>query len=239
MIITTRAIVLSSIKYGEADLIVTCFTLSDGLKTYLLRRILKSKRGKLRASYFQVLTQLEIVASHKNKGTLESIREAKISCPYTTLHTEIVKSSIVLFLAEILKNTIQEEETNEYLFHFLESSFQWLDVNAIEPNFHILFLLKLTQYLGFYPDTSNTHFQYFNLVEGFFQESDPLHTCETGAHVSQFKKFFGINFDTLKVLKLTKTERSRLLNLVLEYYHLHLQGFKKPKSLLVLNQLFN
>ncbi|MFT7073583.1 DNA repair protein RecO [Patiriisocius sp. Uisw_017] len=239
MITTTRAIVFSSIKYGEADLIATCFTLTDGLKTYLLRGILKSKKGKLKTSYFQPLMQLEIVANHKNKGTLESIREAKVSYPYDSLHTQILKSSIVLFLAEILKNTIQEEESNEHLFQFLESSFQWLDTNETEPNFHILFLLKLTQFLGCYPDPSNAHFQYFNKAEGVFQESDPIDYCETGAHVKNFKRFFGINFDSLNDLKLTKSERSRVLNLVLDYYHLHLQGFKKPKSLLVLNQLFN
>ena len=84
MIVSTKAIVFSAIKYSEADLIVTCFTQKEGIKSYLLRRILKAKSGKLKASQFQLLTQLDIVAYHKNKGTLESIREAKVIYPYQT-----------------------------------------------------------------------------------------------------------------------------------------------------------
>ena len=70
---TTKAIVLSSIKYGDTSLIVKAFTASSGIKTYLLRGVLASKRGKLKSAYFQPLMQLEIIANHRNKGNLESI----------------------------------------------------------------------------------------------------------------------------------------------------------------------
>ena len=123
MLVNTRAIVISALKYGEADLIVKCFTEEAGLKTYLLRSILKSKKGKLRTAMFQPATQLEIVAMHKDKGTLESIREAKVLQPYLSLHTDILKSSIVLFLSEMLRNAIQEEEENRPLYAFLGNCF--------------------------------------------------------------------------------------------------------------------
>ena len=54
MLVTTKAIVISAIKYGEADLIVRCFTEEAGLKSYILRRILKSKKGKYAEQYFVV-----------------------------------------------------------------------------------------------------------------------------------------------------------------------------------------
>ena len=41
MQVTTRALVISAIKYGEADLVGSCFTESYGLKSYHLRGILK------------------------------------------------------------------------------------------------------------------------------------------------------------------------------------------------------
>ncbi|MDX1782636.1 MAG: recombination protein O N-terminal domain-containing protein, partial [Aequorivita vladivostokensis] len=124
MVVATKAIVFSAIKYSEADLIVSCFTETAGIKSYLLRNIMKTRKGKLKASFFQPLTQLELIAEHKNKGTLEYIKEAKISFPYKTLHTDIVKSGLVMFLAEMLKNCIREEETNNELFVFLENAFQ-------------------------------------------------------------------------------------------------------------------
>ena len=239
MVVTTRAIVFSAIKYAEADLIVSCFTESSGLKSYMLRGVLKSRKGKIKASYFQSLTQLEIVAVHKDKGTLESIREVKIDYPYETLHTDVVKSSVVMFLSEMLKNSIKEEEKNEVLFQFLQHSFMWLDTNEEIANFHILFLLKLTAYLGFFPDASGKQEPFFNLSEGYFQNSSTGDYCQSGEAVEGLKQFFGINFDSLQKIKLTKTQRLQVLNLLLVYYQLHLQGYKKPKSLSVLNQLFN
>jgi len=129
MQVTTKAVILTSLKYGDTSLIVKAFTLSDGLKTYLLKGILSAKKGKMRAALFQPLTQLELVANHRNKGTLESIREAKVSYHYQTLHTHIAKNSLTLFLAEMLSNSIYEEEQNEALFYFLEASLQWLDMH--------------------------------------------------------------------------------------------------------------
>ena len=239
MIVATRAIVLSSLKYSEADLIVTCFTEKEGIKSYLLRRILKSRTGKLKTSYFQPLTQLELVAYHKNKGTLESIREAKVLEPYETLHTNVVKSGMVMFLSEMLKNCIKEEERNDDLYEYLENALFWLDRHDDVANFHILFLLKLSSHLGFFPDTSNIEAQSFNLLDGCFQQNATNGYCEKGKVVDDFKRFFGINFDAISLVKLTRKERLNVLDLLLVYYQLHLQGYKKPRSLIVLNQLFN
>ena len=238
MVITTKAIVFSSLKYGESDLIVKCFTESSGLKSYLLRNVLKSKKGKLRPSYFQLLSLIEIEASHKNKGTLERINEAKMFYPYQSLHTNIVKSSLVIFLAEILSNTINEEAKDKILFHFIENSLRWLDNSRNIANFHISFLLKLSLHLGFYPDFSTIAKPYFNLLEGFFQDFNTGKYNKKGLTVDNFKMFFGIDFDEINGIKLTKNERSELLTLLLQYYQLHLHGFKKPKSLIVLNQIF-
>ena len=238
MIVATKAIVFSAIKYSEADLIVSCYTQVAGIKSYLLRGVLKTKKGKLKASYFQPLTQLELIAEHKNKGTLEYIREAKVFNPYKTLHTTIVKSGLVMFLSEMLKNIIREEEPNDQLYIFLENSFNWLDQNEEVANFHIFFLLQLSMYLGFYPDASNIEDKYFNIMEGSFQSTYTSNYCLEGRQIENFKHFFNINFETLGSIQLSKTERQTVLELILTYYSFHVQGYQKPKSLAVLNQLF-
>lgn len=239
MVVTTRALVFSAIKYSEADLIVSCFTETFGLKSYMLRGILKSKKGKLRTSMFQPLTQLQLEAVHKDKGTLERINDAKVLHPYKSLHTDVIKSGMVMFLSEMLKNSIKEEEPNPELFQYISQSLDWLDHHDEIANFHLLFLLKLTAYLGFYPDASEIEAPYFNLTEGNFQKNDFGNYCETGEKVELLKSFFGIDFEAMSRIKPTKKVRLEALNLLLLYYQLHLQGYKKPKSLLVLNQLFN
>lgn len=239
MVITTKAIVFSALKYAEADLIVKCFTLKAGLKTYLLRGVLKSKKGKLKASLFQPLTQLELVASHKDKGTLEYIKEAKIYRPYISLHTYVIKSTVVMFLAEVLRNSVREEEANPSLYNYLEKSLDWFDKNEKTVNFHLLFLVKLTRFLGFYPDDSLKGTPVFNLADGTFQEVETNPDCINDENVVILEKLLGTDFDALSAIKLNQTGRSGFLLMLLRYYEIHLQGFHKPKSLTVLNEIYS
>jgi DNA repair protein RecO (recombination protein O) len=239
MQVTTKAIVLSSLKYGDSSLIVKAFTVTDGLKSYLLKGVLTSKKGKLKAAYFQPLTQLEMVANHKNKGTLESIREVSVSYHYQSLQTNIAKNAITLFLAEMLSNSIQEEESNEGLFYFLEAALQWLDTNTDVTNFHIYFLMDLTKYLGFYPDTTNMPAAYFDLLEGKFTTTPSFNPNLSGENLGFFKRFLGINFDAIHTIKMKKTNRQELLKSIVLYFELHLHGFRKPRSLAILNEVFS
>lgn len=239
MQVSTKAIVLTSLKYGDTSLIVKAFTASDGLKSYLLKGVLASKKGKLKVAYFQPLTQLELVANHRNKGTLESIREVKVNYHYQTLHTDISKNAMSLFLAELLANSVREEEQNEGLFEFIEASLQWLDSHSAISNFHVYFLIRLTKYFGFYPDTKTMGANYFDLLEGAFTNMPSLHPMLTGENLSFFKSFLGINFDEVQSIKMNKTNRQELLKSLVLYYELHLQGFRKPKSLAVLNEVFS
>ncbi len=239
MIIKSPAIVIHSLRYSEADLIVTLFTKTSGLRTYLQRGILKSKKGKIRSSLFQPLMHIEIEANHKNKGTLERIKEARVLTHYNSLHTNVVKSALVFFISDILKNSIQEEETNIDLFEYLETALFWLDSHDIIGNFHITFLIKLTQYLGFFPDTSQLECEYFNMQEGVFQSVSTNPYCLNGEHISRFKEFLGTTFEESMNVRLSKAIRSDILAMLLVYFELHLHGFKKPKSLSVLSEIFN
>jgi len=238
-LVKTNAIVISALKYSEADLIVKAYTLSDGLKTYHIRGVLKSRKGKLRTAMFQPLTQLHIEASHKDKGTLEHIREARVIHHYQELHTQVVKSAIVLFLSEMLRNVIQEEEANPDLYEYLITTFNWLDLENDIANFHLLFLTQLTRYLGFTPDESTLPNPYFNLLDGTFEPSEQNFYCQTGEHVNILITLLGTKFDALHETKLNQNQRAAVLHMLLQYYELHMQGFKKPRSLAVLNTIFS
>jgi DNA repair protein RecO (recombination protein O) len=238
-IINTNAIVLSSLKYGDTSLIVRCFTFHEGIKSYLIRGVLKAKKGKIKAAYFQPLTQLNIEANHNNKGNLNSLKEVHVINPYKTIYSTIFKQTIVLFLSEILSNSIQEEEENISLFSFIETSLIWLDTHDKISNFHLLFLLNLSKYLGFYPDLLGVEKQYFNLVEGRFTAATLEKEVISGDDLFQFKKLLGTNFDTVEIVKFSKKERQSVLRIIIRYFELHLDGFRNPKSLGVLETVFS
>ena len=236
-IITTKGIVLSALKYGDTSLIVKCFTYEEGVKSYLIRGVLKSKKGKLKPAYFQPLTQLLITASHKTKTTLHRIKEVQVIHPYASIPTSIVKQSILLFLSEVLSNIIKEEEENSALYNYIEAGLIWLDTHDSITNFHLLFLLNLSRFLGFYPDI-NQDASYFNLLEGSDIGSPSDKLSISGEKLFNFKKLLGINFDAVHSISFNKKERQIVLQIIIQYFELHLEGFKKPKSLRVLETVF-
>jgi len=236
-VVSTQAIVLSALKYGDTSLIVKCFTKEEGIKSYMLRGVLKSKKGKLKPAYFQPLTQLQLTASHTHKNTLNSIKEVQVLNSYTTIYTSIVKQSIILFLSEVLSDIIREEEQNEGLYNYLEAGLIWLDTHDLIANFHLLFLLNLSKFLGFYPDVQEEGFG-FNLLEGSYTNSLTHKLTISGEELKSFKKLLGINFDAIHKVSLHKKERQTILGIIIRYFELHLDGFKEPKSLKVLETVF-
>ena len=102
-----------------------------------------------------------------------------------------------------------------------------------------MFLLKLTKYLGFYPDDSETDKEFFNLLDGTFQDLKTNNYCISGEDLKLLKRLLGTNFDALPAVKLNQSSRAAFLSVLLNYYELHLQGFRKPKSLEVLNEIFH
>lgn len=239
MRVHTKAIVLSSIKYADSSLIVKAFTESDGLKSYILQGVLASKKGKVKAAYFLPLSQLEIVANHKNNATLERISEVKTHYHYQTAHSNLIKNSLVLFLSEVLSSAVVEEEENQELFHFLSESLIWMDQNDQVGNFHLQFLINLSRFLGFYPDRSTIDAPYFNLFEGAFSSHFSNESSLNNSLSEGLKMFLGTNFDNSKAIKLDKNLKIELIKSMIHYYRLHLNSFKSPKSLEVLNVVFS
>ena len=238
-IVNTKAIVLSSLKFGDTSLIVKCYTQAEGVKSYLIRGVLKPKKKGIKAAYFQPLTQLKIIAKHTTKNTLNAIKEVQIIYPYKSIHTDIIKQSVVLFLSEVLSNAIQEEEQNLALYEYLETALIWLDLHDKVANFHLLFLLNLSGFLGFYPDTSEINKKGFDLLEGNFSDSIHEKNVISNNDFYQFKKLLGIIFDNLESVAYSKDERQLVLQVIIHYFKLHLGGFRDPKSLQVLETVFS
>ena len=137
-----------------------------------------------------------------------------------------------------LSGILKEEENNQSLFTYLETTLLWLDTNDEISNFHLLFLLNLSRYLGFYPDLNNSTLDFFNLEDGKFQTKKTSLYCISGGELNLFRQLLGTNFDALNTIKINSKKKQEFLNMILLYFDLHLGSSKKPKSLKVLNQVF-
>ncbi len=236
MNVKTKAIVLSALRYQEKSLIVKCFTETSGLKSYYVRDAFSSKRSSQKTIYFRPLNILDIEATHKDKGTLEYFKEVRMAYSYHTLGTSMVKTGMAMFVSEMLHNSIREEEQNESMYHFLETALLWLDSHDEVVNFHLILLLELTKFLGFYPNGARKDYDFFEMTEGVFIQY-PTVTCLTAHETGLLLRLMLLKFDN-NTKAFHVTERQALLKILLDYYAFHLDGFRRPKSLEVLREIF-
>ena len=238
MLISSPGIILSKVRYQDNDLIVKCLTRDLGVVSYMIKNISMSKKSKNKFAFFQLLNILDLETNYNPNRSIQYIKDLKVKYNFTSLHTNIYKSSVVMFLSEILSNIIHIETKDMELFDFIEKSLIWYDKSENSSTFYLIFLMKITHHLGFYPDCTNMSYNYFNLEEGLFESSKNSQYVIEGSSLVLFKTILGIKFDSNKLPFIDKTNKKDILKNILIYFKLHVDGFKDPKSLKVLNQIF-
>lgn len=241
MLHKTRGIVLNHIKYSETSIIVTIYTEMFGRQAYIINGV-RGKKSKIKANLFQPLFLLDMEVYHKPKRDLQRAKEIQNASIFSTIPYDLKKSTIAIFIAEILYKTIQEHEPNADLFNYLFNSIQLLDFKEKGiANFHIYFLLHLTKYLGFFPDNNYSEkYSYFDLKAGNFVQIKPMHFSfldkEPSAFLNQMLTFSDNQHENLHI---HYKERIQILEKVLEYYALHNEGLSSVKSLEILKEVFH
>lgn len=241
MLQSTRGIVFHQFKYSETSIIVKIYTEDFGLQSYIVRGA-RRKKAKIRASHLQHLTLVELEVSHKASKDLQHIRELKIIHPFQSIPLDIRKSSIVIFLNEVMYKTIIEEEANPELFNYIFNAIQILDM--AEDNIsliHILFLIQLTKFLGFYPKNNySTLAPNFDLQEGKFSKIEGPGTVIAKEPLSSYiSQLCNATFENLDKLSIKKSYKNDLLETILNFYRLHLPGISEFKSHAVLKSVFS
>jgi DNA repair protein RecO (recombination protein O) len=237
---TTRGIFLKHIKYSDTSAVLRIYTEEFGLQSYMVKGF-HGKRSKLRPALFQPLSLLNLVVSHRDKGTLESIREARPAKMYVSATTDMTKNAVILFLNELLFKTLQEEEANPPLFRFIFSSLEWLDEEkSLSPLFHIKFCIELSRFLGFYPEGSRTSTKpAFDLLGGTFCTDPGMFATEfiTGPESYLFSDLLGIERNSLARLRYPAETRRKLLDKLLIYYEIHIPSARDFKSHKILHEV--
>lgn len=241
--VKTRAIVLHSIKYGDSSLIVKMLTEESGLQSFMVKNVF-GKKSKMKVALFQNMTLLDIVAE-SGHGTLYFIKELSLAHYYKDITTNIKKTSIIFFISELLSKTITESETDLALFDFIFNSMIWLDeAEDNYVNFPIIFAIKLSAYLGFFPNIDTyTEDSCFDLLDGNFKKTqNNIYTIDSELS----KTFYTIcnkvsESQSLKVSKsqsLNIEERRKLLEHIATYYKLHVEDMRELGSFEILKTIF-
>lgn len=235
MLHKTRGVVLKVTDYSESSVVVQVFTEKFGLQSYLVNGI-KRPRSKIKLVMLQPLHLLEMVVYHKPNGKLQRLAEVRNQPVLQSIPYDVVKSSLALFLNEVLHRSLKTHFEDGPLFEYIFNAVELLDKsNAGLSNFHLYFLMKLSRHLGFYPDrTLEQNASFFDLREGAFVHHQPLHVAIIDESlIADFKKLLNFSFETLAECRISALNRKALLSKILIYYALHIDiGEIKSHSIL-------
>lgn len=241
VLVKTEAIVLHSFKYGESRLIVDMFARQTGRMSFVVP-LPRTPRSRLKKQYFQPMTLLEVEADVKLNQQLQRLKDARLLAPFTTIPFSPEKLALSLFAAEFLYHALRSEQQNEPLFDYIRGSMQWLDMSgAGYANFHLTFLMRLSRFLGFYPNLeSYSDGAVFDLRAATFSAVVPMHRDFLGPGESRrIHTLMRMDFPTMHLYRLNRTDRNRIVDVLLHYYRLHLPQFPELKSLGVLQELWD
>ena len=235
----TEALVLHTVRYGDSRLIIDMFTRERGRQSFIVS-IGKGGRSAMRKQYFQPLTLLVIECDLRPLEQLQRLRGAELLCPWQSLLTEPGKLTIALFVAEFLYYALRGEQKDERLFDYVRSSLEWLDGRADRyANFHLVFLMRLSRFLGFFPNLSPQE-SFFDLrASTFCATPPPHHDYLMPEEASRIRPLMRMDFATMHLFRLSRSERTRMLEIMERYYRLHLPAFPELRSLPVLHELYD
>ncbi|WP_266368540.1 DNA repair protein RecO [Tellurirhabdus rosea] len=230
MLQKTRGIVLSYIRYRETSIIVRVYTEEYGLQSYIVNSVRSSKSKGSRIALYQPLTMLEMVVYYKPDRDLHRLSEAKTTYPLQHIPFEVAKSSMALFMSEMLSKTLKEEAGNPELYRFLEASILHLEeASSGFENFHIAFLLKLAAFLGFVPSSASE-------FESQLREHNYPFLPDESAEAA-LAVFLRQPLGT--PVKINRSVRGELLDAVVAFYRIHIDGLGEIKSLPVLREVLS
>lgn len=241
MLQKSEAIVLHQIKYSDTSNIVDVYTSLYG-RTTLLVPIPKSRRSIFKASLFQPLALVDIEADFRSNRSLNRIKNAKLSYPFASIPFDRSKTTIAFFLAEFMLYSLREEAENKPLFGYLKNSILWLDNCSVNfSNFHLVFMMHLSWFLGFYPnltgyrkgdyfDLQNSCYTSLPLTGQPFLKPDEAHRINT---------LMRMNYNNMHLFAMNRDQRNRCIEVLLSYYRIHLPEFPELKSVEVLREVFD
>lgn len=221
-------------------MIVDMFTEEAGRLSFIIS-IPKTSKGRIKKQYFQPMTLLEVECDVRQNVQLQKLKDAHLLTAYTSIPFSPEKLALSLFIAEFLYHALRSEQQEKLLFAYVCDSMQWLDTVEVGfANFHLTFLMRMSRFLGFYPNLDDyVDGCVFDLRTATFSLQVPTHRDFLDSHDSQLiHTLMRMDFPTMHLFQLSHHDRNRITEVLLHYYRLHIPQFPELKSLGVLQELW-
>lgn len=240
MMTKTKAIVLRTIKYGDASVVADLFTEELGRLSFMVR-IPKSQKARVKKQFFQPLSVIEVDFDFRPRSGLQYLRDVRLSLPFASIPFDAVKLSLSLFLAEFIYYSTRDEQRNAGLFQYVENSISWLDAaDHAFANFHLVFMMRFSRFIGFYPNLDDyVEGCFFDLRSASFCSKAPLHRdFLLPEEAERINTLMRMNYESMHLFRMNRLERNRITEIILNYYRQHVPNMPELQSFSVMRELF-
>lgn len=212
---------MHTLRYADSKVIATLFTESRGALSFMVR-IPRTRHSALQGVLLSPLSLLEVDIDYQDNAQLQRLVDIRIDEPYQSLPYHPMKQTIALFLGEFLYYSLREEGTNPDLYAYLTNSLMWLDARQEGfANFPLTFLIRLSRFLGIWPDT---------------EEAQKMLTIEEQPFVPLMMR---MDFATMHLFRFSRDQRARMLQVLNDYYRLHVPHFPELRSMAILREVLS
>lgn len=237
MLINTRAIIIHTYPYSESSLIVKAYTEKLGFSSFLIKGFKRNKKQKIN---LHPMASVEITCVSSGQNSLKLVRNISLLNPYSRLLSNPIKSGLAMFLAEFLGHTLRDaEEGDAVFFQWLTGAIDYLEETDSLANFHLWFLLNLSDHLGFAPQgRMSIETPYFSISEGSFLKNSNSNNCLNSFETELFDRILNKKLDECALISFSRNERASILAILHSYFQIHIERDFTLKSLDILNHLY-
>lgn len=234
-----RGIVLGRLKYGDNGVIVHILTDVVGRQSYMIQGVRPTARGS-KMALLQPMFAVEFEGLTSSKMSLHRMKDIASGIVLQTIPFDVRKSTMALFMAEVLYRLVRENEVAEGLFDFVWGSVAALDhIDEGIANFHLWFLANLSRPLGFSPDNEYSDGAWLDIRDGHFTQHALLPSeALTPENARILHDMLECDVRYLGEIGLNRAERVEFLEAMLKYYAYHLDSIRSVESLRVLREVF-
>lgn len=223
-----NAIFLHRINYSETSLIATFYTQTHGLQKFMFQG------GKKKGTSLFPLSLCEITFYKRPDSELGKLTEARPSEMLIELFSNPMKATLAFFMADVIKQCLQTDQSDPQLFHFLTRSIHALDGAEDLSSFSTEFLIGFSEQLGVEPQIQDKNCAFFHLQDGDFSDFERLgELVATGSGVL----FIQTILRGAKSVSESKQTKKEAFEIMLNYFKLHIPRFNVDQSLGIIHDV--
>ncbi len=232
-------VVLKRFPFGDKGVVIHVFSDAFGRVPLLIKNA-RSRKAVLPYGLIRPLYLFEGVL--KKSGSFYQVREARPLMLQDSIMSDPRKTAIAFFLADVWSGCLREEDRQSSLFDFVYDVVRTLEsIDGGWSYFHHWVMLQTAHHLGFSPGVCRQNgAMYLDLQQGEYTAQMPFHPDvsqpDDAACISILCGYpqFSSN---LPLPNWTSARKHDVLKQLIDFFRLHVDGFKVPQSLAVLQSM--